>query len=429
MILRTKASQRANKQETPATQLMTANAKEVVAYLHRPEIGRWLLRQGRIPVTTGKAARPGWRTYRICLYQDYVLDIVRSEEQSQWLLHRLQEPEWHSVSLPSTETEVQVVQGLAARSLYAVGADAGQVTIMAASPHRLKVVEVEPNWPAKHADEYMHRAREWWEGRMRKQPQKLQSMGADPEFALRKPTGEMALASDFLSINGTVGCDTTRYREELGLHQHPVAELRPAPSEDPDQLFMHIYDNLALAYKKIGNASIEWLAGGMPFQGYPIGGHIHFGGLTPTFSLRRKLDAYLALPLVLIEDAGCMSRRERYGFLGDVREKEYGFEYRTLPSWLVDPLVARGILHLAHLVAINHEKLEATPHLKLPLIKAYYQGEKEKLLPYVVQVWHELKELPGYTLSRLHLDRYFSFLIESQSWRTDEDLRKTWKLL
>ena len=123
-----------------------------------------------------------------------------------------------------------------------------------------------------------------------------------------------------------------------------------------------------------------------------------------------------------------MSRRERYGFLGDVREKEYGFEYRTLPSWLVDPLVTRGILHLAHLVATNHEKLQATPHLKLPLIKAYYQGEKEKLLPYVAQVWQELKELPGYMLSRIHLDRYFSFLIESQSWRTDEDLRQSWKL-
>ncbi|MFS0553154.1 putative amidoligase domain-containing protein [Brevibacillus sp. 179-C9.3 HS] len=429
MILRSKVSQRANKQEPPAAQPMTANAKEVVAYLHRPEIGRWLLRQGRIPVAKGNVARPGWRTYRICLYQDHVLDIARSEEQPQWLLHRMQEPDWHPVPLHSSESEVHAVRGLAARSLYAAGADVGQVTIMAASAHRLKVVEVEPNWPANYADEYMQRAREWWEGRMRQQSQKLQSMGADPEFALRKPTGEMALASDFLSINGTVGCDTTRYREELGLHQHPVAELRPAPSEDPDQLFMHIYENLALAFKKIGKSSIEWLAGGMPFQGYPIGGHIHFGGLTPTFALRRKLDAYLALPLVLVEDAGCLRRRERYGFLGDVREKEYGFEYRTLPSWLIHPVMTRGILHLAHLVATNHEKLQAMPHLQLPLIKAYYQGEKEKLLPYVSEVWLELKDLPGYTLSRIHLDRYFSFILEGKSWMADEDLRKAWKLL
>lgn len=411
------------------TQMMTANAKEVVAYLHRPEIGRWLLRQARIPVTTGKVARPGWRTYRICLYQDYVLDIMKSVEQPQWLLHRLEEPEWNRVSLQSTESEVLAVQALAARSLYAAGADVGQVTIKAASAHRLRVLEVEANWPAKHADRYMKRARDWWEGRMQKQPQKLQKLGADPEFSLRKSNGEMALASDFLNINGSVGCDTTRYREDLALHQHPVAELRPTPSEDPDQLFMHLYENLALASRKIGNASIEWLSGGMPFLGYPIGGHIHFSGLTPTFALRRKLDAYLALPMILVEDAGCMSRRDRYGFLGDVREKEYGFEYRTLPSWLVHPVIARGVLHLAHLVASNHEKLQATPHIQLPLVKAYYQGDKAKLMPYVKQIWQELKELPGYTLSRVHLDRYFALLLQGETWMAEVDLRQAWKLL
>jgi hypothetical protein len=167
----------------------------------------------------------------------------------------------------------------------------------------------------------------------------------------------------------------------------------------------------------------------MPFTGYPIAGHIHFAEMTPTFSLRRKLDAYLALPLVLIEDAGCRLRRNRYGFLGDVREKEYGFEYRTLPSWLVHPDVTRGLLHLARLVVTSLNQLHATPHLQLPLIKAYYRGEKDVLIPYVRKIWSELSELPGYLLSRIHLDRYFTYLLSQEPWPATEDLRKTWGLV
>ncbi|MFD2371397.1 hypothetical protein ACFSO0_15840 [Brevibacillus sp. GCM10020057] len=410
-------------------QPMTANAKEAVEYLRKPEVGRWLLRLSGIPVTSGKSAPPGWRTYRISLYQDHVLEIERSAESPQWLLQRLAEPELEKVPLPSQDPEINLVKNVAARSLYAAGVDAGQVTIMAASAHRVKVVRVDPDWPMHSADHHLEKARQWWEAKMAVHKQQLASLGADPEFALRKPDGSMALASDYLRVNGTVGCDTTRYREELAMHQHPVAELRPAPSEDPDELFFHVRDALQLAGKKISNPALEWVAGGMPFAGYPIGGHIHFGGVTPTYSLRRKLDAYLAMPLVLVEDEGCLMRRKRYGFLGDVREKEYGFEYRTLPSWLVHPDVTRGLFHLARLVVTSAEQLQAAPHLQLSLIKAYYRGEKSALIPYVRRVWKELSELPGYTLSRVHLDRYFSYLLMHDKWPASVDLRKTWGLV
>lgn len=418
-----------NQQEVEVLQQMTANTKEAVDYLNRPEVGRWLLRLSGIPVTSGKNSLPGWRTYQISLYQEHVLEMQRSAESPQWLLQRLEDPSFEAVTLPSGDPEVSLVKSLAARSLYAAGIDAGQVTIMAASAHRAKVVRVSPDWPMKAADRYLKKARQWWEEKMTSLPQQLGRMGADPEFALRKPDGGMALASDFLKVNGTVGCDTTRYREELAMHQHPVAELRPAPSEDPDDLFFHVLEALQLAAKKISNAKLEWLAGGMPFAGYPIGGHIHFGGLTPTFSVRRKLDAYLALPLILIEDDGCRLRRKRYGFLGDVREKVYGFEYRTLPSWLVHPEIARGLLHLARLVVTSLHQLKATPHLHLPYIKAYYRGEKEILRPYVRQIWEELSELPGYMLSRIHLDRYFAHLLSEEPWPADEDLRKNWGMV
>lgn len=410
---------------------MSSNTRQAVQFLQRPEVGRWLLRMSGLPVTPGTRTQPGWRTYRINLYQDHVLEISKSDEPQQWLLHPWKSPSFQTVSLQQNDPELQLVKNLAARGLYAAGLDAGQLIIVAASAHRAKVVQVLPDWPVRDADRYLQAARQWWERRQRLQPQELHKLGADPEFALRK-TGndgnEMALASHYLKVAGTVGCDTTRYREELAMHQHPVAELRPEPAEDPDELFFRVREALQLAYAKIDDPAIECLAGGMPFHGYPIGGHIHFSGLIPTFSLRRKLDAYLALPLVLIEDEGCRARRKRYGFLGDVREKVYGFEYRTLPSWLVHPVVARGVLHLSRLIATSHSQLDAKPHLRLPLIKAYYRGEKAVLEPYVRQVWEELSRLPGYRLSRVHLDRYFSCLLSGESWPASVDLRKTWEL-
>lgn len=413
----------------PGTHLgLTGNAKEAVEYLRRPDVGRWLLRLSGLPVTTGKTNAPGWRTYKISLYQDLVLDMARNIDHPQWLLHPLEDRSFQPVVQSGPDPEVNLVKNLAVRSLYAAGIDAGQVTIKAASAHRAKVVQIDPNWPDEHADRFLQKAREGWENRLRTQPQELAMLGADPEFALRKPDGGMALASDFLKVGGTVGCDTTRYREELAMNQHPVAELRPEPSEDPDELFFHVWEALRLAKKKIGDAKVEWLAGGMPYPGYPIGGHIHFSGVTPTFSLRRKLDAYLALPLVLIEDIGCHQRRQRYGYLGDVREKAYGFEYRTLPSWLVHPDVARGVLHLSRLVATCHDQLRAAPHLQLSLIKAYYRGEKSVLAPYVRQIWGELSELPGYLLSRIHLDRYFSYMLSGETWPAADDFRAAWKL-
>jgi len=410
-------------------QLMTANAKEAVAFLQRPQAARWLLHLSGLPVTQRKKPLPGWRSYLVSLYQDHILEITRSAEQPQWLLETWEPPVSEAIPWPSQDPEVNLVKNLASRSLYAAGIDAGQVLIYAVSAHRAKVASVFPGWPSQSADVYLRLARESWQKRQAMRSQELVLLGADPEFALRREDGGMALASDFLKIAGIAGCDTTRYREELAMHQHPVAELRPEPQAHPDLLFDAIEKALRLARQKIPEPSIEWLAGGMPFDGYPIGGHLHFSGITPTFALRRKLDAYLALPLVLVEDEGCLRRRERYGFLGDVREKAYGFEYRTLPSWLVHPVLTRGILHLSRLVVTHHESLRANPHLQPHLIRAYYRGEKEALIAYVKAIWQELHHLPGYRHSQDHLDHYFSLLLSGDTWGAGQDLRIVWNLV
>jgi hypothetical protein len=409
-----------------AAEVMPANAKAAIDRLSQRGQAKNLLKMSGI-ATAGARPEPGTRTYRVQLYQFYLLYLEKSPEQAHWLSQPLGEQHFEPVALLPDDPEAQVAVRLAVRALYAAGLECGQVLLTAASPHRVKVVRVSPYWPARMADRFMREARDWWLAQRDGRSADRLMLGADPEFALRGADGTMVLASDYMGKGGVVGCDSTRYREELALHQHPLAELRPDPSEDPDELFAHIRQALLLARRKIADKTVEWLAGGMPFDGYPVGGHIHISGVVSDFSLLRKLDAYLALPLVLVEDPGCRKRRPRYGFLGDIREKEHGgFEYRTLPSWLVHPDVTRGILHLARLVAACHGQLTARPHLDLSLIRAYYRGDKQTLVPYVKALWEELSRLSAYRDSRDPLDRYFSYLLAGETWPAGQDLRKAW---
>lgn len=413
----------------PAAPRLPGNAEKAVSLLQHPERTAYLLKISGIPTARGARPEPGTRTYRIHMFENRVLMLEKSRQPTQWLREAWGEPSFEQIDPADDDYEASAVIRLARRALYAAGLHYGHLVLHAASPHRVKVHAVSADWLLQHQGRLRTAAEAWWaeeQGRWSGSPIML---GADPEFALRHPDGHMVLASDFMGTNGVVGCDSTRYREELALHQHPLVELRPAPSANPDLLFLRIVKALRTAAKKIDNPSIEWVSGGMPFEGYPIGGHIHFSGIRPDYQLLRQLDAYLALPLVLIEDAGCRMRRPRYGYLGDMREKDYGgtpgFEYRTLPSWLVDPIVTRGVLHLARLIADSSHHLMIN-ELSPGLVRAYYRGEQERIKPLVTAMWEELRQLPGYARSGAVLDRYFARLLSGNVWPADRDLRIVW---
>jgi hypothetical protein len=408
--------------------IVSHNAAQAIKYCQNKRVMRYLLRMSGIPVGAAQPeAMHGLRVYRVQVYHHHILSIEMNPQRSPWLLHPLPvQQSANSVPIDTDDQEVKLVTHLAVRSVYAVGLVCGQVTVAAHSPTRARVMEIDPHITEGEMD--LSRLAE-----IRAQAEQAGTvdvmLGADPEFALRSPDGGMVLASDFLGKHGTVGCDSTRYREELGMNQWPLVELRPRPSRDPDELFSLIYQALQVARRKIANEAIDWLAGGMPFDGYPIGGHVHFSGIAPSFPLLRKLDAYLSLPLLLVEDEGCRKRRPRYGFLGDFREKSHGgFEYRTLPSWLVTPMVTRGVLHLAKLVSTHHTRLSAQPYLQLPLIRAYYTGDKERLKPVVRAMWQELSSLTAYHASRRQLDAFFTYVLSGETWPADRDIRKAWKL-
>jgi hypothetical protein len=373
------------------------------------------------------------RIYRALLFQQRVLRLARNDQPNIWLHQPIhQDRHFEEIAIDEQDPEIKRVLHYAVRSVYALGLDYGQVTIGALSPHRVKVIRVQPFAAGENSmPSVLERAiEEYYAGVETEQHVPVDPvLGADPEFALRDPQGKMAIASDYLAKHGTVGCDSAHHHEESALHQWPLVELRPKPTADPAEMYRRICQALRLAVKKINHPELQWVAGGMPFESYPTGGHIHFSGIRLSFQLLRKLDTYLCLPLALVEDEGCRKRRPRFGFCGDFREKGHGgFEYRTLPSWLVTPTVTKGVFFLAKLIAASHWQLKAEPLRDVSVQIAYYKGDKERLMPIVRQLLQELARLPLYQQYREELQPFFAYLLAGKTWPAEQDFRPAWKL-
>lgn len=253
-------------------------------------------------------------------------------------------------------------------------------------------------------------------------------LGADPEFVIQGKDGRLIMASKYLPKNGQAGCDriwTNNDRSQL-----PLAELRPTPSSEPSKLILNLYNSMLIANKKINSRNIKWLAGAMPIPGYPIGGHIHFSNIWLNSFLLRALDNYLTLSLILLEDANGRNRRPKYGFLGDYRAQFHGgFEYRTLPSWLVSPKITKGVIALAKLIAENYRSLGQNPLQNSDVQKAYYRGDKSVLRPIVLNLWKELKQLSDFKLYEKYLLPLEELIKYGYSWEEANDIRIAWRLI
>lgn len=252
-------------------------------------------------------------------------------------------------------------------------------------------------------------------------------LGADPEFVLRRPGGGFVSASRFLEKEGRVGSDAVVLSRSRVIH--PLAELRPKPTPDPKELVRELYRIMRQGAKRITDPSLEWLAGSMPGKGLPIGGHVHISGIWLNDDLLRVLDNYVALPLVLAEGEAAGSRRPRYGFLGDCRRKRHGgFEYRPLPSWLATPELALGVLALVKAVALHYRELRGRPLYGADVQKAYYNGDKEELLPVARKLWPDLERTAAYWEHRAELDAFRDRLFRLEGWDEQADIRKPWKI-
>ena len=251
-------------------------------------------------------------------------------------------------------------------------------------------------------------------------------LGADPEFMLRKKDGGRAFASDYLPVSGPVGCEM-QPAQFNGRSHKPVAELRPAYALSPMRLFTNLKLTVERADKMIP-AGICWLAGSVPDGTFPTGGHIHFSRIPLTSRLLRALDTYLAVPLFLLEDpARTIIRRPRYGFLGDVRVKSHGgFKYRTPFSWLHSPVLARGALCLAYVVAREHLRLTQNLFSDPLYIEAFYAAEKGPFRQRFDALWADLESTPSFEGYRKSLEDLRALIDSGWVANEDADFRRMW---
>jgi hypothetical protein len=190
-------------------------------------------------------------------------------------------------------------------------------------------------------------------------------IGCDPEFLLIKGNTRIDSSVNKVTANGGIGSD----------HNGRVGELRPKHghpknvTENICSLIRILKSDLELQREN----NVKMIGGGGGGTAYmsrsfseSIGGHIHISGLnfdynqihynkqfSSTCSKEDKLilalDFFIGRRMTRIP--GGKRASSNYGKPADVRQQDWGFEYRTPPSWLCEPKLTESTLALAYLIA------------------------------------------------------------------------------
>ncbi len=373
------------------------------------------------------------RHYRIPVFNLKALSCFRTEEKAVWLARRI-----HSVVDSFDEVSQEIDEQarkaclLAVRAVHSLGLEFGLVSIGVNPYGRLIVLDIssEPVLKGRLLDIYIDAINDY----INAQEQALQvssktvRIGADLEFMLRTRGDKIALASKYFPTAGVVGCDD----RSLGGNRsrRPLAELRPEPASNPEQLLQNIAVAMRQATRMLPKAYPQWVAGSAPFERFAVGGHIHFSGTPFTGRLVNLLDVYVGLPLMLIEDPRTSARRRpKYGFLGDVRHKGYGgFEYRTPASFLVDPQLALGALALAYTCVIHQASMPYLPLHTKSLSKAFYSSDHDALLHLANQVHENISATSTYLVYQEAIDAIFEMIRNDEVWDESVDIRAAWDI-
>lgn len=408
--------------EQPSSFLLL-NRQEAVRQVADPAVCHRLLQLNGIPSVVEKSAR--WnRKYYIALFQYQVMGV-----------YLFQKPLWQKKA-PLTQRGVFVPQAkytpeirravrMAISALYAVGLDFGGVVVGVPSSRRLQIMRIDavpvttPLLMERFVRAFARFCRQ------------LSSagdpvLGTDIEFLLVKRDGQLVPASHFLPYRGRAGYDA--YRDPKNRSVHPIAELRPIPSRHPLQLYRNLYAAMKLAYKKLRYSNAAWLVGNQPIAHLPIGGHLHFSQVPLHFLLIRVLDEYLALPFRILEDPRGITRRLRYGMLGDVRNKPHGFEYRTLSSFIYTPKITLATFVLAKFLVQHHLKLPVGSFLQPDVLRAYYHGNGAELYRLAEAKISLLESMPEFEPIRPQVQPFFQKVREGTPMDETRDIRPAWRI-
>ena len=172
--------------------------------------------------------------------------------------------------------------------------------------------------------------------------------GADPELEVEERIGKGRRAQIGCAKNYLV--DRCR-KKRIGLDGFDgIVELRPLPGT-PEKVTDNIR-KLVRGLRKIEEEKqIRFMVGGG--VKYPLGGHIHFSGVTADTMLIRLLDIYIGIPLKKMKNGVRPVRHTSFGVDGDYRSQEDGtlhWEYRVPPSFICSPSFTRAVFEVTNMV-------------------------------------------------------------------------------
>lgn len=255
-------------------------------------------------------------------------------------------------------------------------------------------------------------------------------IGSDPEFAVKRK-GDRRATRAINVIEGSV-------RDKIGLDGCPdVGEFRPDPATT---VAGHIQNIEELVVELVSKHPTYFFYAGSSHSRYPIGGHIHFSGpgcgaVTPSSKVVKCLDAFLAVPVMMMEGKkAARSRRRLYGRLSDSRQQPHGgFEYRTLPSWLISKDMAKAVLEVAFLIVqckseISQEAIDEVGLDAYGAMRRFNSCDKHFFKPKMETIFATLRGLSKANLVMESIDYLETFIDERKSWKQGKSFNRRWQL-
>jgi hypothetical protein len=259
------------------------------------------------------------------------------------------------------------------------------------------------------------------------------TIGIDAELIFSQ-NGRLVSASSVVPNSvtapfGVDGCSST-------------AEIRPRPDTDPKKVVASVQRIMKAQLRVRPNLNTLRWNGGSYACSQPIGAHIHFGtGRLPSSRTVDYLDSLLAIFVYCMDDVNEVNRRNScgYGLLTSYRSQPWGWEYRTLPSFITEKRLTIGVLALAKVIvehceygalsteeetAFSEIKVSTADHSFASLSKNTLKRSLEKRIKFIKKYMPEYRNHPaiGYVFSRAKLGARGQYTLNHK------DIKENWKI-